>query len=96
MFRFKDLAPNKKGNARRIELYAPLHHLQVVMLRSTLKASEEAIFKEINKHRVIRAKSKSEEEQKKLQTYKDRVMIKKLKGIDLMLKDVDFDIYVEV
>lgn len=62
MFRFKDLAPNKKGNARRIELYAPLHHLQAVMLRSTLKASEDAIFKEINKHRVIRAKSKSEEE----------------------------------
>lgn len=32
MFRFKDLAPNKKGTARRIELYAPLHHISSQML----------------------------------------------------------------
>lgn len=96
MFRFKDLAPNKKGSARRIELFAPLHHLQVVLLRRSLSASDEAIFKEINKHRIIRAKSKSEEEQKRLETYRDRLMIKKLKGVDMLLKDVDFDVYIEV
>lgn len=44
----------------------------------------------------MRAKSKSEEEQKRLETYRDRLMIKKLKGVDLLLKDVDFDIYIEV
>ena len=96
MFRFKDLAPNKKGTARKIELYALLHHVGVQILRKGMSANEDALVKEINKHRAFRAKSKSEEEQKRLETYRDRLMIKKLKGIDLKLKDVDFDVYIEV
>ena len=66
------------------------------MCRNAQLASDEAIENEINKGRAIRAKSKSEEEQKKLATYNDRVMIKKLKGVDAKLKDVDFDVYIEV
>merc|ERR1719362_704367 len=62
MFRFKDLFPNKKGTARKIELYAPLHHIAVKIFRHSSEVSDEALFKEINKYRNIRAKSKSDEE----------------------------------
>ena len=45
---------------------------------------------------MIRQKSKTKEEIKRLETYNDRVMIKKLKGVDAALKDIDFDINIEV
>ena len=45
---------------------------------------------------MIRAQNKSEDELRKLETYRDRVMIKKLKTLDMALKDVDFDVYIEV
>ena len=51
---------------------------------------------EVNKRRAIRQKSKSKEEIKRLETYNDRVMIKKLKGVDAALKNIDFDINIEV
>lgn len=76
MFRFKDLAPNKKGTARKIELYAALNHIAAQMFRLNNQVSDTALFNEINKHRVIRAKSKSEEEKRRLETYRDRIMIK--------------------
>lgn len=38
----------------------------------------------------------SQEQKKKLATYKDRVTIKKLKQLDAALKEIDFDIYIEV
>ena len=44
----------------------------------------------------MRTESKSEEEKKKLETYRDRVMIKQLKALDMKLKDIDFDVYIEV
>ena len=68
---------------------------QLAMPSSEL-ASDEAFDKYINRLRVKRAENKSEEEKKRLETYKDRVMIRKLKQLDSKLKHVDFDIYVEV
>ena len=96
MFRFKDLSPNKKDSARLIELMAPLHALAEMTMPRTLAASDKAIKDQIDKLRQLRANSKSEEEKKKLGTYRDRVMIKKLKSLDMKLKDIDFDIYIEV
>ena len=96
MFRFKDLRPNKSNSARRIELFAPLHLIAEKVLVRARQASDEAIMNEVNKRRMIRQKSKSKEEIKRLETYNDRVMIKKLKGVDSALKDVDFDINIEV
>ncbi len=68
---------------------------QLAMPSSEL-ASDEAFDKYINRLRVKRAENKSEEEKKRLETYKDRVMIRKLKQLDSKLKHVDFDIYIEV
>lgn len=61
-----------------------------------MEASEEAVHNYVNKLKEIRQKSKSEEQIKKLETYKDRVTIKSLKGIDMALKDINFEIYIEV
>lgn len=96
MFRFKDLRPNKSNSARRIELFAPLHLISERVLVRARQASDEAILNEVNKRRAIRQKSKSKEEIKRLETYNDRVMIKKLKGVDAALKNIDFDINIEV
>ena len=50
MFRFKDLAPNKKNTARKIELYAPLHIIMEKCLSHTVNvASEAAIHAEVTK-----------------------------------------------
>jgi len=59
-------------------------------------ASEAAIWNKINEFRAIRSRNKTEEEKKRLETYKDRVMIRKLKALDSKLKNIDFDIYIEV
>ena len=96
MFRFKDLYPNKKNMARQIELLAPLHIIRERTMSRLMEASEEAVHNYVNKLKEIRQKSKSEEQIKKLETYKDRVTIKSLKGIDMALKDINFEIYIEV
>lgn len=96
MFRFKDLFPNKSFIARRIELMAPLHLISIHVMPLTLKASEKALWNEINKLQQVRTASKTKEQLKRLETYRDRVTLKKLKGLDQTLKDVDFDIYIEV
>lgn len=61
-----------------------------------MTATDEAVHNYVKKLKEVRSKSKSEEQMKKLETYNDRVMIKKLKGIDSALKDINFDIYMEV
>lgn len=96
MFRFKDLFPNKVGMDRRIELFAPMHLVAELTMPKIRTASEEAIWNKINEFRAIRSKNKTEEEKKRLETYKDRVMIRKLKALDSKLKNIDFDIYIEV
>mmetsp|Transcript_34268 Transcript_34268/g.42336 ORF Transcript_34268/g.42336 Transcript_34268/m.42336 type:complete len:187 (+) Transcript_34268:2243-2803(+) len=83
MFRFKDLCPNNKDTARRIELMAPLHLLSELTMPSCLNANDMALANEVNNLRQYRANSKTEEEKKKLETYRDRVMIKKLKQLDI-------------
>ena len=96
LFRFNDLCPNKKDSARKIELMAPLHLLSELTMSNLMKASESALEKEINSLRMIRTNTMSQEQKKKLATYKDRVTIKKLKQLDAALKEIDFDIYIEV
>ena len=96
MFRFKDLANNRKNTAKMIQILAPMHLIAQHTMPSVLQAKDEAILAEINKYRTARAKNKSEEEKKKLETYRDRLMIKKLKGLDMAIKDIDFDVYIEV
>ena len=96
MFRFKDLFPNKPNMARQIELLATLHFIREKMMSNLMKASDETIHNYVNMLKEVRAKSKSEEQIKRLETYNDRVMIKKLKGADKALKDIDFDIEIEV
>ena len=96
LFRFKDLCPNTKDSARRIELMAPLHLLSELTMSNLMKASQSAVEKEINKLRLIRTNTMSTEQKKKLATYRDRMTVKKLKQIDAGLKDLDFDIFIEV
>lgn len=96
MFRFKDLFPNKSFIARRIELMAPLHLISMHTMPKLLTASDAALWSEINKLQQVRVKSKTKEQLKRLETYRDRMTLKKLKGLDATLKDVDFDIYIEV
>ena len=50
---------------------------------------------EINKLRNIRKESKTEEELKKMESYRDRVLTKKLKQVDAALKEIDFEVYLE-
>ena len=75
---------------------APLHLLSELTMSNLMKASESALEKEINSLRMIRTNTMSQEQKKKLATYKDRVTIKKLKQLDAALKEIDFDIYIEV
>ena len=96
LFRFNDLCPNKKDSARKIELMAPLHLLSELTMSNLMKASQSAVEKEINKLRLIRTNTMSTEQKKKLATYRDRMTVKKLKQIDAGLKDLDFDIFIEV
>lgn len=97
MFRFKDLFPNKKKTARVIELFAPWHIIKENFISASFnQVSDSAILNEVNKWRGFRKQNQTVEQQKKLDTYKDRVTIKKLKGIDMQLKEIDFDIYFEI
>jgi len=96
MFRFTDLFPNKKEVPRRIELLAPLHLLAELTMSKVLQASDRAIANEIEILRLRRSFSKTEEEKKRLETYRDRHMIKKLKQLDIALKEIDFDIFIEI
>lgn len=96
LFRFGDLSPNKKDAARLIELMAPLHILAELTMARCMQASESALLHEINKLRNVRKHSKTEEELKKMESYRDRVMTKKLKQLDIALKDTDFEVFIEV
>ena len=59
-----------------------MHAIAELTLPSVRSASEAALLKQYNEFRHVRAKNKSEEEIKKLETYRDRITIKKLKGVD--------------
>jgi len=96
LFRFNDLAKNKKNAARLIELMAPLHLLAELTMARCMQASESALLHEINKLRNVRSLSKTEEELKKMESYRDRLTTKKLKDLDKALKNIDFDIKIEV
>ena len=63
---------------------------------SFVKVDDEAVKKYIDQLKTARSENKTDEEKKRLETYKDRLMIKKMKGLDMALKDIDFDVYIEV
>lgn len=73
-----------------------MHLLAELTMARVLRATDKALVNEINFLRMSRAKSKTEEEKRRLETYRDRLMIKKLKKLDIALKDIDFDIFIEV
>lgn len=63
---------------------------------SFVKVDDKAVKKYIDQLKTARSENKTDEEKKRLETYKDRLMIKKMKGLDMALKDIDFDVYIEV
>jgi len=96
LFRFKDLYPNKACIERRIELMAPLHWIAELTMGRLRQASDAAILNQMLHWSLLRQQSKTLEEKKKLETYKDRLTIKKLKALDLAVKGLDFDVYIEI
>lgn len=94
MFRFKDLYSNKEGVARRIELLTPMHAIAERMIPNRHEIEPQRILDFINQAIAVRAKSKSEEQKKRLETYNDRVLINKLRKLDTAMRDKNFEVII--